>query len=101
MMIDSFIICVPSTAANPIVLGDIGVTATAPINGLEIRPGIPIRLACSNFRQLYEVQNPLLQAAGCPSPEKIPVIAFNLSEWYVTATAQTDISGLLFPMAYV
>jgi hypothetical protein len=97
---DSFIISVPQAAANGVFLGDASIDATLN-NGLEILPGVPIKLSIDNERQLYEVQAPLVDQF-CPAvPESIPFICWNPAEIYLAAIAPTSIGVILFPAPYL
>jgi hypothetical protein len=99
LMIESFIVCVPSASTNSVVLG--GQNASlAPLNGLEIRPGIPIRLTINNTRQLYEVSTPL-EALSCEMPYNVPVICWPLANIYIFSAVTQTIGGLLFPLVWV
>ena len=101
--IDSFLVCVYSTAANSIFLGDSTVTITT---GMEIPPGTTIQLSISNERPLYELQYPLLNAAeriACEKipPTDIPFVYWDLSQVYVIAAAPTSAIVIPFKRAYV
>jgi hypothetical protein len=98
-MVDAFMICVPLVAANSVVLGKSNVSI-APFNGLEIRPGIPIQLSIRNERQLYEIQNPIVEQF-CTTPEQIPFAVWDVANIFLIAPAPTNIGILLFFAPYL
>lgn len=97
---DAVLITVPSTAANPVWLGDSSILP-ASANGLEITPGNPIMLSISNERQLYELQAPLIDESNCLTPESIPFVAWDISTMYFRAVAPTTIGIILFKAPYI
>jgi hypothetical protein len=101
--IDSFLVCLFSTAANSVFLGDNTVTLT---NGMEIPPGVTIQLSITNERPKYEVQYPVLdvaQALTCQrqEPVQIPFIYWDLSQLYLIAAAPTNVIVVPFRRPYV
>lgn len=101
--IDSFIICVYSTAANSVFFGDGTVSITT---GIEIPAGVSIQFAISNERQLYELQNPLLSmqaAMECDKVkgEEIPFVYWDMSQLFLVAAAATNAIVMPFKRAYV
>lgn len=101
--IDSFLICVYTTAANSVFFGDSTVSITT---GIEIPAGVTVQFSISNERQLYEVQNPLLKIAEsmtCENQrgEEITFVYFDLSQLYLVAVAATNAIVMPFKRAYV
>lgn len=103
--IESFVIAVPSTAANNIFFGNAGVTITT---GMEVVRGAPLQFFVQQVRQLYELQSPLEQivkAAPVCVPnfqsEAIPFVCWNLANVYLIASANTDISVTTFRTPFV
>jgi len=98
-MIESFILSVPSTAANSVFIGDVNVSLTS---GVEVVPGAPLFFSLNQIRQMYEVQAPaeiLAKTAGCEPDylsEAIPFICFNLFNMWVVASANTTFSLMTF-----
>src|SRR5262245_8885080 len=67
-LIDSFVITVPSSAANSVFIGsDQGVTTTT---GLEILAGTSQNFRISQDRQLYELQMVLIEIYKCLSQKQ-------------------------------
>lgn len=101
--IDSFLLCLYSTAANSVFFGDATVTTT---NGMEIPVGVTVQFAINNERPLYELQSPLLQVAGvaiCDGvpPVDIPFVYWDLSQLFLIAAAATNVTIIPFKRAYV
>lgn len=101
--IDSFLLCVYTTAANSVFFGDQSVTTT---NGMEIPAGVTVQFSISNERQLYELQLPLLPVASqivCAAmPQSdIPFVYWDLSQLYLVAAAPTNVVIIPFKRAYV
>lgn len=105
--IDSFIIAVPSTAANSVFMGNQAVTAAANGGGVEIVAG-----AMPNFRieqggrMLYEILRPLLEmsaVAGCKieRPDVLPFVCWDLSTIFLIATANTNVTVMFFRNPFV
>lgn len=104
-MIDSFIVTIPSTAANSVFMGfDAGVTTTT---GLELLAG-----TSENFRidqggrQLYELQFPLMDLRNdklCKTDplEQIPYVVWDMSQVYLVAAAITVVTIAVFKAVYV
>lgn len=103
-MITSFVVSVPSTAANSVFLGDANVTTAS---GIEILPGAPLLFTVDQVRQLYELQAPLedLVARLSCNPafiqEKIPFVCWNLQNVYLVAAAATNIAVMPFKTPYI
>lgn len=101
---DAFILNNPSTNANSVFWGDQGVNGT---QGMEIQPGLPVLMSCTNTRQLWEVQNALKDVSALlvgsrtdvdpPTPELAPRVVFDMNDQYMIspAGAQT-ITVMLF-----
>lgn len=101
--IDSFLICVYSTAANSVFFGDSTVSITT---GIEIPAGVTVQFSASNERQLYELQNPLIQMSEVltcerQTAEEIPFVYFDLSQLFLVAAAATNVVVMPFKRAYV
>jgi len=100
---DSIVLDVPSTAANSVFYGyGSNVSST---NGLEVQPGLPILIEPPNTREMWEIQRQLefiaallARQAGvaCLPPYRAPRVVFNANEWFLTASAGTVISVMLF-----
>lgn len=101
--VDSFIVEVPSTAANSVFLGfGQAVTVTS---GLEVRPGLPIFLGTDNTREQWELQRALEMLAAIMASQaevsplsayRAPRVVFDLSGLYVVAAAPTAIAIMAF-----
>jgi len=101
--IDTLLICVYSTAANSIFLGDANVTTT---NGMEIPIGTTIQLAISNERVLDELTLPLLPVVSkvlCAAVPEVPIpfVYWDMSQIYLVAAAATNAVIIPFKRAYV
>lgn len=101
--IDSLIICVYSTAANSVFLGDQGVTTTT---GIEIPAGVTIELEISNERPLYELQIPMTDmeakiACQVVRPFDVPFVYWDLTQLYCIAAAPTNIIVTAVKRAWV
>jgi hypothetical protein len=104
-MIDAIILSVPASAANNVFLGgDAGVTITT---GIEIVAGSPVLFAIDHDgRQLYEVQEPLLEMASaylCRElrPESIPFVLWDISQMYLVASAATNMAVGVFKAMFI
>lgn len=103
-LIDSFVITVPSTAANSIFIGfDQGVTTAT---GLELLLGTSTGFAINQDRQLYELQNLLIKMVQCMTGhtdqyEDIPFICWDMSSVFLIAAAATPITIALFKAVYI
>lgn len=103
-LIDSFVITVPSSAANSVFIGfDQGVTTTT---GLELLAGTSSRFTCSQDRQLYELQNLLIKMLQCMGAmpgqfEDIPFVCWDMSSVFLIAAANTTVSVGLFKAVYI
>lgn len=97
---DSFLISVPAASANAVWLGGANILA-ASLNGLEIRPGVPIMLSIHNERQLYEIQSPLVDKF-CVASETIPFVAWDVSTVYLAAAvAPVTVGVILFKASFL
>src|SRR5262245_48152136 len=105
-LIDSFLITVPTTAANSVFLGfDAGVIVGT---GIELLAGssVPFRID-QDGRQLYELQHLLMKMAqqiGCTVPEiqeEIPFVCWDMSQIYLVAAAATVITMCIFKAVYI
>ena len=100
---DSFLLDVPSTAANSVFFGyGAGVTTT---NCLEVQAGTPILIEPENTREQWELQRQLefiaamlAELRGYPTlgQYRAPRVVFNAGEYFLTATAATVMSVILF-----
>jgi len=105
-LIDTFMITIPSTAANSVFLGfNQGVNTT---NGIELLAGTTSVFKIDHdTRQLYELQNLLtrLNQVLCGTPvtptEAIPFVAWDMSNVFVIAAAATVISFAIFKAVYI
>lgn len=103
-LIVSFVVSVPSTAANSVFLGDQNVTTST---GIEILPGAPLLFTIDQTRQLYELQSPLedlVRKVACNTqlqPEKIPFVCWNLANVYLVASAATNLAVMPFKVPYI
>lgn len=96
-LITAFTVSCPFGGANSVWIGDSSVDATL-FNGIEIPPGISKSLVVDPGRQLYELQQPLLDSAPCLIDAlAIPFAVWDLSGWYITASAQITVGLVLFP----
>jgi hypothetical protein len=102
--VDAIILSLAAIAANPVYLGGPNVVVPGAlgvnINGLEIRPGVPVQLSIKNERQLYEVQAPLIDVA-CRDAEEIPFVAWPVDQMFLIAAGPTDLGVILFPAAFL
>jgi len=102
--IDSFIFNVPSTAANPVFLGNPAVTVTS---GLEVTAGSAPNFAIDQGgRMLYELLRPILDiaaVAGCKveMPDTLPFVSWDLSQIYAIAAANTACVVVFFRNPFV
>lgn len=97
-LVTSFVISVPTTAANSVFLGDGGVTIA---NGFELPAGSAPAFIIDNYKQPYEIQGPLLgieqSVNKCiADADALPFICFDPSQIYLIAAAGTTISILFF-----
>jgi hypothetical protein len=102
-LVTSFVISVPTTAANSIFLGDGGVTITT---GFEIPAGSAPAFIIENYKQPYELQGPLLgieeSTKHCiADADALPFICFDPSQIYLIAAANTTISILFFKEMFI
>lgn len=103
-LIDSFAISVPSTAANSVFFGSDGVTT---VTGLELIPGTTSLFVVDHGgRQVYEVQQPVLEIAKAVkcydvAPEAIPFVCWDLSQIFLVASAATVVSVAAFKAMYI
>lgn len=103
-LINTFVISVPASAANNVFFGDSNVTITS---GLEIVRGAgPIEFVIEDERMLYELMYPAVRTAevlGCDrlQPVEIPFIAWDLSQIFLVASANTVVSIATFKAPFV
>ena len=104
-LIQSMLICNPSSNGNSVFFGDQNVTTTS---GIEVIAGTAINLAIVQERQLYEIQDPALlqaQMIGCATitPVSIPIVVWNPSDFYFIAgvAGPTVIAVMLFRNVYI
>lgn len=103
-LITSFIVSNPSANTNSVWLGGAGVAAGM---GTEIEPGADPIFIQRQVRQLYEIQNPVIDidiVARCKTvaPEAIPLIVFDLSRIYlVTDGAAVPVTVTAFPEMWI
>lgn len=103
MQCDTMVIDVYSTAANSVFFGyGSGINST---NGLEIRAGLPVAIQPENSREQWELQR-ILEAlfaymagkelADSLGSYRAPRVIFDASKYYLFATANTNVSVMLF-----
>lgn len=103
---DTIIFSNDSRNPRSIYFGGPNVTATSPSNGWEFLAGKSYILSIHNDRQLYELQNPLVDlsgviAANCSTPPvTLPFTVWDLSSCYVIAAAATGLAVLIFKAMY-
>lgn len=104
-MIDSVLVCVPAAAANGCFIGfDAGVT---PVTGIEIPIGATLNFVIDHDgRQLYELQNPLMDAVSkfmCRpyQSEAIPLVVWDVSQLYLVATVAVTVAVACFKAVYI
>lgn len=102
-LITSFIIAVPSTAANSVFLGNGGVTIT---NGLELLAGTSPVFIIENYKQPYEMQGPLIKIEEnlkqCEADvDALPFIVWDPSQIFLIAAAATNVSVAFFKEMFV
>lgn len=104
-MIQTILLCNPSTSGSNVFFGDSNVSTTT---GIELISGTSVMLLIEQERQLYEVQDPDLlsaQIAACSpiKPVAIPVIVWNPQNLWIIApvAGPISISALLFRNVYV
>jgi len=105
-MIDTFMITIPSTAANSVWLGfNAGVIVG---NGIELLAGTTVVFKIDNLtRQLYELQsleeriNTALCGIAVTPREMIPYVVWDMSQVYVVASAPVGISFAIFKAVYI
>jgi hypothetical protein len=97
--VDYIIVDTPSGAANSVFFGFGNGVSTA--SGLEVRAGIPLIWQPDNTREMWELQRVVEYIAvvvgainGIPSlpPYKAPRVILDPSQWFVVASASTNIS---------
>lgn len=103
-MIQTILLCNPSTSGSNVFFGDANVT---PLTGIELVSGTSVELVIEQERQLYEIQDPDLisaQIAACSkiTPIGIPVIVWNPTNlWFVAPVAgPIAINAMLFRNVY-
>ncbi len=96
---DSILICIPSTVANSVWMGDSSIDPAA-FNGVEFIAKEKLMFSINNERQIYELQSPLIKVS-CDDPEGIPFIAWDVSQIFFRAVAPTTIGILLFKAPYI
>ena len=106
-MVDSFLVCVPSTAGTSVFIGfDPNVT---PANGVELIAGITVQFIIDNQgRQLYEIQGLLSdltvsQTCRQQQLEAIPYTVWDLSSIYlvVPVVVPTVVGVIAFKAVYI
>lgn len=102
---DTFVITVPSTAANSVFMGfDAGVIVGT---GIELLASTTTQFKVDHDgRQLYELQNLLKRLTDyetCISQpmEFIPFVVWDMSQIYVVAAAATAITVAAFKAVYI
>ena len=101
--IDSFLVCLYTTAANSVFLGGASVTTTT---GIEIPAGVSIQFSLSNERPLYELSNALMlitDAVRCENipGTTIPFVYWDMSQIFAIAAANTSLIVLPFKRMFV
>jgi hypothetical protein len=103
-MIQTILLCNPSTNTNSIFFGDINVTTAT---GIELLAGTSVQLMIDQERQLYEIQDPDLISAqialcGKISPIGIPVICWKPQNLFLIApvAGPTIVSAMFFRNVY-
>lgn len=101
--VDSFLLCVYSTAANSVFFGDSTVLTTT---GMEIPTGVTVQFSVDNERPRYELQDPLLRMAAqatCQAVDAfgIPFIYWDLSQLFLIAAANTNVVCIPFARMFV
>ena len=95
---DTIVIDVYSTAANSVFFG-FGSSVNS-LNGLEIRPGLPITFSPENQREQWELQRCLEALAAMQGVTlehyRAPRVVFDSAKYYLFATAATSVSVMLF-----
>lgn len=107
-LITSFIISNP-LAGSSVYLGNAGVAATGPTQGLEIQPGTaPNFRVNQEGRQLYELQtlvSMIVKQIGCVPPEleKIPFIVWDLTQIFLFSAnaVGSTVTVAAFPQVYL
>jgi len=105
-LIDTFLITIPSTAANSVWLGfNQGVIVG---NGLELLAGTTVAFKIDHdTRQLYELQSMLIRinnalcGQAITPTDAIPFVAWDMSQIFVVAAAATVISFATFKAVYI
>jgi hypothetical protein len=96
---DWMILSNPTASGRPVYYGGPGVNAGPPPNAPELPQGISISLAINNHVQHYEVQAPLVDQF-CLQPVVIPFYVWDVANFFLVATAATDISVMLFKAGF-
>jgi hypothetical protein len=92
--LNTFIVSVPAAGGN-VFIGSAGVTVA---NGLELVAGSgPLVFAIDQSRQLYEVQDPVLQIASIANcknskPQMIPFVVWDLTQMFLVAPIVTNVA---------
>lgn len=106
-LITSFVISNASANLNSVFLGGSNVTIQTGNNvGIEIKTGDAPSFAINQARQLYELQFPLLRSTEAlicapQQPDDQPVFVFNMTNWFLIATAATTVSVMLFKEPFI
>lgn len=96
-LITAFSVSCPFGGANSVWLGDSSILASA-FNGIEVPAGITKTFVIDPGRQIYELQQPLVEGLNCPTEAMaIPFPVWDLSGWYATASAQITVGLVLYP----
>lgn len=103
-MIQTILLCNPSTSGSNVFFGDANVSTAT---GIELVSGTSVMLLIEDTRQLYEIQDPSLleaQMVACAkiTPIAIPVIVWNPQNlWFIAPVAgPIAISAMLFRNVY-
>jgi hypothetical protein len=103
-LINSIVISVPASAANNVFFGDSNVTTTS---GVELVRGAgPIEFVIEDERMLYELMQPTIKMAeimGCDKliPADVPFVAWDLSQIFLIAAANTTVSIATFRAPFI
>lgn len=102
-MIDTILICVPSTSTNVFLGFNQALTAA---NGIEIISGNTVLLRVEHdTRQLYELQGPLIDlvASQLCRPmqiDAIPFVVWDVSQLYLFSTLANTVAVATFKASY-
>lgn len=98
----AFIISVPSNSGVRVAMAD-STVSLSPLKGIEILPGAPRTIAIQQTRQLYELQLPIVTMLppDCQVLDGIPVVAFDLTQFYLIGSGSVVCGVMLFAEGFV